>query len=456
MSIDRQVAWIHQIFIQCISRLHPKGGIFAELIGEFLADLYRSPALSLPDACRLYEAMYGLFWCGAQSLLDMRGFDVHAVGPFRAYLASHGAPVRPREHCISDPNRGLRIAYFCHYAYESRGNALAPIVSALALNHARTGNREIFIYCVQWSAQDFIDGFNGTGVTVRNFPNRADYGQLEKLVESIRADKIDVVISEVASSIATYVFSRRVASLQIWLEPGYPFWSTPDLDWVLLGGKQWQPWFGVPRERHSGLRIRLPLAHQNIDPASEDQFAAKSRIPAGVKIFAVFVRLIKITPSYLALAKRFLLQAPAAHLLIAGTGDSRLVKAFKGDDALRGRVTFINENVDLNVYGRLIDVFLDTFPFVGGLACRDVACHGKPIVSMLAGEWDILLREERIPSLLAGDAEEYLSIATRLVLDDDFYAECAQATKLLSARHVDPGEMIIDVEHGISRASRLL
>jgi len=139
-----------------------------------------------------------------------------------------------------------------------------------------------------------------------------------------------------------------------------------------------------------------------------------------------------------------------------GTGDSRLVRTFISDDALGGRVTFIHENVDLNIYGRIVDVFLDTFPFIGGLACRDVACHGKPVVSMLAGEWDILLKEERVPSLLASDSEEYLSIATRLVLDNDFYAECVQATKILSARIINDNDMIRDIEYGITKAISIL
>ena len=107
-------------------------------------------------------------------------------------------------------------------------------------------------------------------------------------------------------------------------------------------------------------------------------------------------------------------------------------------------------------YGRLIDVFLDTFPFIGGLACRDVACHGKPVVSLLAGEWDILLKEERIPSLLVSSIDEYFNVATRLVLDDQFYKASATETLMLSAHKNDGVEMISDVEFGISCALRNL
>jgi hypothetical protein len=456
MSVDLQVRWIQQIFTQCISRLHPKSRLFAELIDELLPEIFRCQSLPMASACHLYDAMYGLYWCGAQSLMDMRGFDAQTVGLFRGYLSSHGFTSKESVEKFRKPEKEIRVGYFCHYAYEAKGNALAPVVSALAKKHAKKKDRKIFVYCVQWASQAFIDEFDGSGVTVRNYPNQLDYAQLDNLAAAIQTDKIDVVITEVASSIANYVFAKRVASCQMWLEPGYPFWSNPDVDWVLVPGKVWQPWFGISRDRHSNLRLGLPLASGGNEPTADELEEAKLKLPRGVKIFAVFTRLIKITPTYLGVVKRILTQVPNTHMIFVGTGDSRLVNSFIRDDAIRGRVTLFNENVDLNVYGRLIDVFLDTFPFIGGLACRDVACHGKPVVSLLAGEWDILLKEERIPSLLVSNVEEYFGVATRLVLDDQFYTACATDTLLLSAHKNDETEMILDVEFGISCAVKNL
>ena len=456
MPVDSQTRWIQQIFTQCISRLHPKSGLFAELINELLPEIFRCPTLPIASACELYEAMYGLYWCGAQSLMDMRGFDAQTVGLFRGYLSSHGFAGRKDSEKFRKPEKEIRVGYFCHYAYETKGNALAPVVSALAKKHAARKDRKIFVYCVQWVSQAFIDEFDGSGVTVRNYPNQMDYAQLDNLVAAIQTDKIDVVITEVASSVANYVFAKRVAPCQMWLEPGYPFWSNPDVDWVLVPGKEWKPWFGIPRDRHSHLRLGLPLASGGITPTADELKEAKLKLPSDVKIFAVFTRLIKVTPTYLDVVKRILTHVPKTHMIFVGTGDSRLINSFIRDDAIKGRVTLLNENVDLNVYGRLIDVFLDTFPFIGGLACRDVACHGKPVVSLLAGEWDILLKEERIPSLLVSSVDEYFDVATRLVLDDQFYKASATETLMLSAHKNDGVEMISDVEFGISCALRNL
>jgi len=450
--VERQVRWVKQIFSQCVSRLHPKSGLFAEMIDELLPAIFRDKSLSLSDACSVYDAMYGLYWCGAQSLMDMRGFDKHAVGLFGEYLAHRYGNTSSIPNKKVQVDREIRIAYFCHYAYETKGNALAPVVSALAKGHAKHANRKIYIYCVQWSSQDFIAEFDNSDVIVRNFANQAEYGQLDALANAILADEIDVAITEVASSIASYLFAKRVAPLQIWLEPGYPFWSNPNVDWVMVPGKVWQPWFGIPLSRHSNLRLGLPLANGIKAPSVDDMLLAKAKLPAVGKVFAVFTRLIKVTPAYLHAVKRILVQVPDAHMLFVGSGDARLIKSFMQDVTFLGRVTLINDNVDLNVYGRLIDVFLDTYPFIGGLACRDVACHGKPVVSLLAGEWDILLRNERLPALLSNNIDEYVEIAVRLAVDVDFYRDIVSQSQLLSDNIISDADMIVDVEFAINSA----
>ena len=451
-TVEHQINWIKEIFNQSISRLHPKSGMFAAMIDDLLPNIFRDQKLQLADACSLYDAMYGLYWCGAQSLMDMRGFDKHAVGLFGEYVRLK----IKNDNLIANKkiqiDNEIRVAYFCHYAYETKGNALAPVISAMARSHAKHSIRKIYLYCVQWSSQEFIDNFADSNIIVRNFPNQGEYAQLDSLANAIVEDKIDVAITEVASSIASYLFAKRVAPVQIWLEPGFPFWSNPNIDWVMLPGKEWQPWFGIPRHRHSNLRLGLPITSGNVVPSDEDLIQARLKLPSGVKLFAVFTRLIKVTPSYLNNIRLILGQVPNSHMLFVGTGDARLIESFMQDESVAGRITLINENVDLNVYGRLIDIFLDTYPFIGGLACRDVACHGKPIVSLLTGEWDILLRNERLEMLLADNANAYVSIAVRLALDIDFYQKCASESTRLSDNIALDEDMINDVELAISSA----
>jgi glycosyltransferase involved in cell wall biosynthesis len=152
------------------------------------------------------------------------------------------------------------------------------------------------------------------------------------------------------------------------------------------------------------------------------------------------------------IAGELLERLPETHLLIVGTGDDRSVREFVDDPRAKGRVTFWHRNVDLNVYGRLIDVMLDTFPFVGGNACREVAIHGKPVVSMRSVDWNRLLTKERDPVLLASSPEEYIQMVTRLVRDEHFYKECGEAARTITLERANAEKMVDDIEAGIGQA----
>ena len=109
----------------------------------------------------------------------------------------------------------------------------------------------------------------------------------------------------------------------------------------------------------------------------------------------------------------------------------------------------------MGIYSQIIDVFLDTFPFVGGLACRDIMSHGKPVVSLLSGEWDVLLRSERLDYLLAESCEDYVSIVKRLLNDADFYYKASEDTRLLMNMNSSGNKMIADVEFAIEKVAEL-
>jgi ubiquinone/menaquinone biosynthesis C-methylase UbiE len=226
------------------------------------------------------------------------------------------------------------------------------------------------------------------------------------------------------------------------------------MDWALLPVLDYQPHYGIAADRFSALRIKqAPVTLiQNCDDNALR--LARSTLPDGAFVIAVFSRLIKVPPVFLGVVRQILLAEPRAHLLIVGTGDPRTVHEFTGDEALRKRVTFIHGNVDLNVYGRVIDVMLDTFPFHAGNACREVAIHGKPVVSLREPEWGILMDDERDSALVAKDHDEYVAIALRLVREGDFYALRSIEARSVSLRVTQTVDMVSEVEQAIERARR--
>jgi predicted O-linked N-acetylglucosamine transferase (SPINDLY family) len=294
--------------------------------------------------------------------------------------------------------------------------------------------------------------FDGSGVVVRTFAQETRYDLIDHIAAQMREDRIDVAVSDLNAAVGAALFTRRVAPLQMWTVMGYPYWSLSELDWVLLIGMEHQGGFGVPPDRFSYLRVRQEEATLAQPCAERLLREARTAVPGNAFVFAVFSRLIKISNQLLDACARILAAEPRAHLLIVGTGDPRAIYDFLERPELRGRVTFLHRNVDLNVFGRVIDVMLDTFPFHAGNAAREVAVHGKPVLAVFSPDWGRLLQDERDPLLLARDSEEFVSIALRLARDAAFYAERSAEATRLARRIVETQVMVDDVEAAIARA----
>lgn len=448
LDIDRKIEIIKKIFTYYTYYLARNGALVADLISLQTTKWLEENLISLPQACLIYDALYGLYWCGAQSIMDMRNFDKNAVKPFLKFLSRSLFRTDnqiPLLQLARTPKKNLRIAYICHYANFERGNAIAPLIETLTKLHSKFDNRDIFIFCVQWSSVEFIERFKDTNITIRNIPAKNNYNCIDEIVDAIRSDNIDVVINDVATSIATYIFVKRVAPIQIWLEMGYPFWSIKYVDWTLLIGKLWQPWFGVPKDYCSSVKIRLKPPDIK-SPNAHEVEEVKLSLPNGMKFLAVFTRLIKITSEYLEIIEEILTEETNTHMLIAGAGDAELIKSFFLNSPLSSRITVIESNIDISIYREIIYIFLDTFPFVGGLACREVGTRGIPVVSLISGEWDYLLQYERVPSLLAKSKKEYINIVHRLLHDEVFYFESSQAMRNLVNVQFDEMEPISEIE----------
>jgi predicted O-linked N-acetylglucosamine transferase (SPINDLY family) len=454
IELSAQVEIIQKIFITLITLQHRQAELIASLLAKHFYRILNHPDLQPEMAFKIYESLYGLYWCGATCLEDMSPFDKVGVRPFAQYIRKHFVSPFPQSDCrklqIGAP---LNIAYICHYAHFDRGNAIAPIIMSLAKGHAHMSDRKIFIYCVQWVSDEFIQSFDGTEITVRSLPQQANYQSLNQIIDQIKVDQIDVLITDVSSSIATYLFLHRVAPLQLWLELGYPYWTIPELDWVFLCAKEYQHGLGVPIDKCSYL---MPMQEETTltkECSQEALEQARSQFPTDCFLFGVFTRLIKITPIYLDIVRNLLEALSKAHLLIVGTGDPTLIYEFLDNQNLKDRVTFFHYNVDLNVYGRIIDVFLDTFPFIGGNACREVAIHGKPIVALYASDFGRLLIDERDSDLLTKNPDEYLAAAIKLTNDSDFYQTKSRQAIELVRQSTDVMQCVTQIDEVIQKLS---
>ena len=155
----RSPAWqadaIWTVFMRMVSALHADAGVVAASAALHFGRLLDDPRVGVPEACRMFDALWGMWWCAASSLDDMRPVYPEVCIPFHRFLARRGlvaSDPSPRDERAGP----LRIGYLLHYAHGQRGNAVAPLVVSLARAHAVLPDRKVFVYATQWVDEDWL------------------------------------------------------------------------------------------------------------------------------------------------------------------------------------------------------------------------------------------------------------------------------------------------------------
>jgi len=451
LNYKEQISIIKIIFAECIKRNIASGYLIAQLIDRILISLFQKD-LSLKNAFEIYESMYGLYWCGSSGYFQMAGFD-NTARIFTDFLKRKGLTKQKNKIKKKSFEDNLNIAYLVHYGYFQKGNALSLLVREIATSYKRLSNRNFFIYCIQWVNDEFVDSFKNEGVEIRKFPQNQTYDKLGLIEESLFKDDIDVLITDVASPIATYLFNRRIAFNNIWLETNVPFWATDNIDWTLMVGHTWRPYFSIKEKMATPILIQQSFMDKIKVNKEEINFDLDIKQFKEFKILVVFTRLIKITKEYLEIIKTILLETENTKILIAGSGDSRLINTFIGiNKELEKRIIFINKNVELDLYLNYAYIFLDTFPFIGGFACDFFTRKGIPVVSLINEDADYQLKMKRIPELLAIDIKKYINLVLKLLNDKEFYKYCSTKTISLNNSLQYSNKMINYLEEGIKNS----
>ena len=419
-SVRRRLLLSSQIREPVMASGNHNALVLAHAFALLLERVLRLEAPDLFEAIHLYDSIYGLCWVAARSLLDMAPFDRLAVRPFSAFLAGKFAPTtgRPRP-----PGPRRRVCYCCHYVHRARGNAVQPIMIDLIRAHLRERGDldEVFVYAVQFHDPAYVDEIRALGATIRVFSTWQDLAEVERLRAQFDVDQIDVAITEIASGVMSYVYASRAAPLQFWLEMGYPYWSVVGLDWVFLGHKVHQPHFGIKPQAWSLIRYQHDITAV-LTPASPfviDEIRA--HYPAGARLIGTFARLTKITLDFMRIVEEILRRRDDAVMLIAGAGDPTLILDVCDRSRFRSRIFVIEDYVEIGEHGPILDVFLDTFPFCGGNAIREVQSLGVPVVSMLTDDWPDLVKQERDHELIAENVDDYVGRVLRLLADPEYH-----------------------------------
>jgi hypothetical protein len=388
---------------------------------------------------KTYDFLYYLYWCAATSIEQQREFDSGVVIPFSRYLSRHRRPDKAPSGASPARRRGrVRLCYMVEFAYDGEGNALSVVAdTALAsLSAHYAAEYELFLYAWRYKDPKFVERIKSLGVTVRTF-DLTEYSEeeLSRLRQSFKEDHIDVVLTDMNSAVPHDLFHGRVAPIQIFYQLGLPFWGARNVDAIFQGWQIAPEGLGFnPGQCHL---VHAPKSARVTPPVDWSAVRTeRHQFPASKFTIGFYGRLVKITRAQCDLIHRILQHRSDTIAVLGGTGDAGPILDFIKEHKLEQRMFVVNRFVDGHVWGRFLDVFLDTFPLTGGYSCREVVAKGKPVVHMLSEEMPNM-NDFLDPDLQASNAEEYLAHVARLLDDPAFYRRTCRRALEISGRYTD-------------------
>jgi glycosyltransferase involved in cell wall biosynthesis len=293
------------------------------------------------------------------------------------------------------------------------------MVHSWARRHAELCPSErIFVYLLKAQTETVTKFYEGTSVTVRCIDSLAApiATNILGLREMAQADRVDTTIFDSCFGFQICLISARLSAIQLVLELTHSYGNIPEVDGWYLGSEDFRPRLGLP----AVFCQSLPYSRDPKTVSAPDRDSAKvirdSWSPAKI-IFGTIGRLCKITEPLLAQVTKLLHLIPDSKYFIGGEGDGTHIYEWIEANDLSKRVIFLNQFTNIPAYGPAIDIFLDTFPFSGGMVCWEMQAFGVPVVTMREPMFENWLVETRNESLLVRSEAEFVDAAAKLAND---------------------------------------
>jgi predicted O-linked N-acetylglucosamine transferase (SPINDLY family) len=319
------------------------------------------------------------------------------------------------------PERRLRIGYV---SPDFRRHSVGYFILPLLENHKRV-NFEIFCYAGIERPDDMTERMKRCCDGWRDIISLTD----EAAAKLVRSDGIDILVdlSGHTSGNRLGVFARKPAPIQVSYLGYANTTGMTAIDYRLTDALADPP--GMTEQLNVENLWRLERCAWCYQPA-EDAPEVEAR-GDGPITFGCFNAFPKVNSKLVAIWVELLKRVPGSRLLMksAGAGElsaqERVIEQFAACGVGRERIEMLGRIADprghLEAYQR-VDVALDTFPYHGTTTTCEAMWMGVPVVSM-AGRTHVsrvgasLLNNAGLPELIAGSAEEYVSIAADLAKD---------------------------------------
>lgn len=371
-------------------------------------------------AADLYTLLHIMLWRRTQRLPDLTPFNADVVAPFTAFLARHFPKLPPRAADRAVP----RIAYLSETSDLFGANAVARITVSLMLGQQalRDPAERPILYCINRPFDSLRDFALDHGLDVRDLSRPTPSLTAQAVIAQMDADAIDILVTDSNCAVATMVMQQRPARVQAFHENGFATWAIPELDLALLGITRPAPDLFAPHvaiaqtPRNTAFVFQKMARPPAVIEAVREVLRTESGVAGPGTVYGVYGRMAKITPAYMALVEQILLRDPRAIFFAGGTGRVSPLFDRKLASPAGDRMVIYNDFIDGHVISECLDVFLDSFPFPGGMSCVEVQARGVPVVWMApaSDEEQLIIGDQRDPRLRADSAATYVDHAVRL------------------------------------------
>lgn len=422
---------------------------------------------TLDQACAFYDLLYMMKWRSINEPADLTSFNPDVLEPFLRFAAGNPWPGEPENRRRPSEGGLPRLAYIASWNNLSSSNACARVTWTTILGHmaARKGQSPVIVYCAVPPAADLVAAAQKASVVLKNmWRNGSPVESARAILREAEKDGIDALVFDTPDSLVTLLVAKRAAPVQIYLEMGFDAWRAPNIEFCFqCFSVRWTELVSSPDRC-----ARLPLV-DHIDFLAPERNQAEiealrrtitAALPDGQApeiVYGFFGRMTKVSLPWLRLVERILTNVPRGVCYIGGGGGQNpAVESFLRQSPVANRIIYHPRYVDGHVVGRVIDAFLDTFPFPGSLACLECQAKGVPVVWMPEGYRDQVaerLEIYRDESLRASDEDAFVSLAVDLV-DRRRRAEASETARSLARKFGNGEENASRIEKIIEQCAR--
>lgn len=360
-----------------------------------------------------------------------------------------------------------RIAFILHSAdFLGHTDALFSFLRGLA--HLEPQPIEALVYVLGKSTDELKRQCLDAGVVLVSLkdlaPQDSAFKRLLNLRQRLADDGITAAVFVSVAYQMAFAFGLGLAPVQVWWSMKYHGLRLREIDGYLALGsfertKQYEgdsmPWRAV--HRTFGALY---------DPSLTE---AASKVRAGIAapqdlILGCIGREEKLaSPAYIDALARILRLVPNA--VFVWTGRSRMpeVEALFREHGIAERTRFVGW-INSRLYAQVLDMFVDSFPFLSGLTAFEAMAAGNPVIGLLTreametgwpthivpvfrGEAGSIEEQTDVRSLFSDPnlgnlltvvqtPDEYVALAVRLAREPLYRARCGSAMKEFVARYM--------------------